>query len=275
MRVHGCIESAGHLGLDGHACWAFDQRDEFTAAVLEFLAEGLRLGQRIAFMGNESMAEQRERLGALDDVGGLTARGALLFFNLRDLYPQGRPLDFEAQLALFSAATDASVADGYTGLRVAADVTDLVTDPETREAHLRWESFADRALSMKPLTVLCGYRRDLLPAQLLHDLAAIHPAANADADSVPFHVFGQNGDLALAGEVDLFSSEALDRALGFACGPGETPSLTLEALDFIDHHGVEVLARHTPGPAATGECCAVRNEPPAVKRLCDLLELRL
>jgi hypothetical protein len=226
-------------------------------------------------MGNEPVAEQRERLDALSEVGELADSGALLFFNLRDLYPKGRAVDFDAQVALFSAATDASVADGYTGLRVAADVTDLVTDPETREAHLRWESFADRALSVKPLTVLCGYRRDLLPAQLLQDLAAIHPAANADADDVPFHVFGQDGDLALAGEVDLFSSEALDRALGFACGAGETPSLTLEALDFIDHRGLETLARRTPGPEGTGECCAIRNEPPVVKRLCDLLELRL
>lgn len=275
MRVHGCIESAGHLGLDGHACWAFDERDEFTGVVLDFLTEGLRLGQRIAFMGNEPMDAQRERLAALDDLDALTERGAMVFFNLRDLYPEGKALDFDAQVALFSAATDASVADGYTGLRVAADVTDLVSDPETREAHLRWESFADRALSVKPLTVLCGYRRDLLSPQLLLDLAAIHPAANVDPDAVPFHLFGQDGDLALAGEVDHFSSEALDRVLGFACSANQTPPLNLEALEFIDHRGVEVLAGRTPGPAGSGGCCAVRNEPPMVKRLCDLLELQL
>jgi hypothetical protein len=274
VRVHGCIDSADRLGLDGHACWSFDQREEFTDAVLEFLTEGLRLGQRIAFMADEPVDEQRERLEALGDVGELTGRGALLFFNLRDLYPKGRAVDFDAQLALFSAATDASVADGYAGLRVAANVTDLVTDPETRDAHLRWESFADRALSTKPLTVLCGYRRDALSPQLLQDLAAIHPASNVDPDSVPFHLFGQDGDLALAGEVDLYSSEALDRALGFACGAGETPPLNLEALDFIDHRGVEILARHTHDPGADG-VRAIHNEPPVVNRLCDLLELQL
>ncbi len=275
MRVHGCIESAGHLGLDGHACWAFDQREEFTDAVLEFLAEGLHLGQRIAFMGDEPAAAQRERLSALGDVDELAGSGALLFFQLRDLYPKGRAMDFDAQVALFAAATDASVGDGYTGLRVAADVTDLAADPETREAHLRWECFADRALSVKPLTVLCGYRREALSPQVLQDLAAIHPAANADLDAVPFHVFGQDGDLALVGEVDHFSSETLDRALDFACGAGEPPPLNLEALEFIDHHGLETLARHTLGTGAGGGCCAVRNEPPIVKRLCDLLELRL
>lgn len=273
MRVHGSIESADHLGLDGHACWAFDQRQEFTDAVLEFLGEGLRLGQRIAFIGDEPVAAQRQRLEGLGELGGLIDGGALVLFELRMIYPSDKPLDFDAQLALFSAATDASLADGYTGLRVAADVTDLVTDPQTRDAHLRWESFADRALSVKPLTVLCGYRRQVLPPQLLQDLAAIHPAANVDADLVPFHVFGQDGGLALAGEVDLFANEALDRALGFACR-GEAPAFNLEALEFIDHHGLEVLARHAHDLAITSER-AVHNEPPAVRRLCDLLELRL
>ena len=274
MRVHGCIESADGLGLNGHACWGFDEPQEFTEAVLEFLTEGHRLGQRIAFMADEPVAEQQERLDALGDVGKLTDRGALLFFNLRDLYPKGRAVDFDAQVALFSAATDASVADGYTGLRVAADVTDLVADPETRDAHLRWESFADRALSTKPMTVLCGYRRDLLSPQLLHDLASLHPAANVDVEAVPFHLFGQDGDLALAGEVDQLSSEALDRALGFAHGTEEMPRLNLEALDFIDHSGLEILARHTQDPTAGGKR-AVHNERPLVRRLCDLLELQL
>ncbi len=274
MRVHGCIESAQGLGLNGHACWGYGQRQEFTDAVLDFLAEGQGLGQRIAFMADEPVAEQRARLEALGEVGGLVDRGALLFFNLRDLYPKGRAMDFEAQLALFSAATDVSVADGFTGLRVAADVTDLVSDPETRDAHLRWESFADRALSTKPLTVLCGYQRDALPPQLLNDLASLHPATNIGVDTVPFHLFGQDGDLALAGEVDQFSSEALDRALGFAHGTGEMPPLNLEALDFIDHRGLETLARHAPGPGASGKR-AVHNERPLVRHLSNLLELQL
>ncbi|HYH52858.1 MAG TPA: MEDS domain-containing protein [Solirubrobacterales bacterium] len=272
MRVHGCIDSAARLGLDGHACWGFEQRQEFTAAVLEFLTEGRRLGQRIAFIGDEPVADQRERLDALGEVGALIDSGALVLFELDTLYPGARPVDVDAQLALYAAATDASLADGYTGLRVAAHVTDLVRDPETREAHLRWECFADRALSTKPLTVLCGYRRDLLPPQLLHDLAAIHPAANADRDTVPFHLFGQDGDLALAGEIDHFSGAAFDRALGFACGPGEAPPVNLEALDFIDHRGVEILARHAR-PSGSGR--SVRNEPPVLNRLCDLLGVQL
>lgn len=262
------------MRADGHACWAFDDRQEFTDVALEFLTDGLRLGQRLAHVGSEPVDEQRERLDPLGDVGSLIDGGALQLFELGDLYRLGEPVDTEAQVAVYLAATDAAIADGYTGLRVAAQVTDLVAEPETQDAHVRWESTADRVLSPRSLSALCGYERAALPPQLLADLAAVHPAANACAGSVPFHLFGENGGLALTGEVDHFSTEALDRALGFACNDGEPVSLDLSELDFIDHRGLEILAAHTGGHADAGGC-TVHHQPYVVSRLCDLLELQL
>jgi hypothetical protein len=171
------------LGKDAHACWAFDGQQEFVDASVEYLTDGLRCGQRLAYVGSEPVAEQRERLGALGDVGGMIDRGAMQLFELRDLYHVGEPLDADAQLATYSAATDAALADGYTGLRVAAQVTDLVAEPACWDAHLRWESVADRFMSVRPLSALCGYRRQDLPERLLSDLAAVHPASNQSLDS--------------------------------------------------------------------------------------------
>lgn len=274
MRAHGCIDSGSGLGHDGHACWGFDDRAEFADAAIEFLTDGLRLGQRLAYVGSEPVAEQRERLDPLGDVGGMIDSGALQLFELSDLYRVGEPVDAEAQLAVYSAATDAAFADGYSGLRVAAQVTDLVREPETWDAHVRWESAADRVFSAKGLSALCGFQREALPPQLLADLAAVHPAANAAAGAVPFHLFGEDGNLVVAGEIDFFASETLDRALGFACDTGQRVSLDLEGLEFIDHRGLEILASHTRRLAA-GNGCEVHNRPPIVERLCDLLQLEL
>lgn len=262
------------MGADGHACWAFDDRQEFTDVALEFLTDGLRLGQRLAHVGSEPVEEQRERLDPLGDVGGLIDSGALQLFELSNLYRVGEPVVAEVQVAAYLAATEAALADGYTGLRVAAQVTDLVTEPGTQDAHVRWESAADRLLSPRSLSALCGYEKAALPPQLLADLAAVHPAANACTGPVPFHLFGENDGLALTGEVDLFSSETLDRALGFACDGDEPVSLDLGELRFIDHCGLEVLAAHTGRLAANGGC-TIHHEPYVVSRLCDILELQL
>lgn len=266
MRANGCIDSASRLGADGHACWCFDDQQEFVDAALDFLTDGLRLKQRIAYIGSEPVAEQRERLDALGDVGGMIDSGALQLFELTDLYRVGEPVDAGEQLAIYSAATDAALAGGFTGLRVAAQVTDLVTEPRTWDAHVRWESAADRVFAAKSLSALCGYQRGAVPPQLLADLAAVHPAANETAGSVPFHLFGEAGGLVLSGEVDAFSSEAFGRALGYARSPEEPVSLDLDQLDFIDHRGLEVLA---------GSDFSIHNQPPVVDRLCELLEVTL
>lgn len=274
MRGHGCIDAASGLGADAHACWAFDEDDEFAAASLEYLTDGLRAGQRLAYVGSEPVAEQRERLAPLGDVGTMIDTGALQLFELTDLYAVGEPVDADAQLATYVAATDAALAAGYSGLRVAAQVTDLVSEPHTREAHIRWESVADRFGSAYPLSALCGYRRTDVPEPLLADLAAVHPATNLPVETVPFHLYAEDGNLALAGEVDLFSAEDLDRVLELACHSGDRISLDLARLDFIDHRGLEILLTHVRRLAASGEC-SVHNRPLVVERLCELLEMEL
>jgi anti-anti-sigma regulatory factor len=273
VRAHGCIDSGSHLGTDGHACWIFDQQPEFVGAALEYLTDGLRAEQRIAYVGSEPVEEQRELLAPLGDVGGMIDGGALQLFELTDLYKMGEPVDADVQVATYLAAAAAAVADGYTGLRVAAQVTDLVAEPSTREAQVRWESIADRYCVSHPLSAFCGYQRGALPERLLGDLAAVHPASNQGYPAVPFHVFSDSGHVVLAGEVDFFSAPDFDRLLELACADGEV-SLDLAALDFIDHHGLTVLAARTQRLAAHGDC-AVQNPPPVVDRLCELLELKL
>ncbi|MGB7685434.1 MAG: MEDS domain-containing protein [Solirubrobacterales bacterium] len=273
MRAHGSIDSPSGLGLDGHACWSFEGDGAFTDAALEFLTDGLRAGQRIAFVGSEPVADQRERLDALGNVGGLIDDGALQLFTLPDLYAIGEPVDPDAQLAVYAAATDAAVADGYNGLRVAAQVTDLVADPDLWEAHVRWESIADTYMATRPLSALCGYDTKAVPDTVLDDLAAVHPAAHGAAGFAPFHLFSNSDALTLAGEVDGFSADALDRVLGLALRD-DTTRLDLGELEFIDHHGLIALAEHTQRRAGWGDL-SIQAVPESVRRLCDLLGVRL
>lgn len=274
MRTHGCIDSAGGLGAQGHACWGFDQPAEFVDAALDFFTDGLRSNRRLVYLSGEPVAEQRERLDPLGDVGGMIDSGALHLLELKDIYRLGEPVDPDAQVALFTTATEAARADGFTGLSLATQSTDLVADPGTWDAHLRLESMADRMAAPAGMSALCGYQRDAVPAKFLGDLAAIHPTANPIAERAPFHLFGEAGGLVLSGEVDRFSSPALARALDRAHIPGEPTSLDLEPLEFIDHHGFEVLAAHTRRLAANGGC-SVHNQPRIVDRLGELLGMGL
>jgi ABC-type transporter Mla MlaB component len=262
------------LGVDAHACWVFDHKQEFAAAALEFLADGLRSGQRLAYLGSEPLDEQRELLAPLGDVGKMIDEGALQLFELGNLIQEGEPVDLKTKLAVYSAVTGAAVADGYAGLRVAAQATDLVIQPRSRDAHVQWESVADRFMSAHPLSAMCGYHRDALPEPLLGDLAAVHPASNVSPALAPFHLFAQEDGLALTGEVDLFCSADLERVLELARRVEEGVSIDLAELGFIDRHGLEALAGHSRRLAAAGGR-GIHNRSATVDRLCELLELKL
>src|ERR1700749_2009063 len=121
---------------------------------------------------------------------------------------------------------------------------------------------------------MSGYQRDLVPEQLLAELSAVHPASNAPSKTVPFRLFAEDGDRVLSGDVDFLSVKALDRALETACDGTEPVVLDLHGLGFIDPNGLEVLVRHTRRLAAAGGC-NVRNAPPAVARLCQILDVAL
>jgi hypothetical protein len=49
VRPHGQIDAGGGLGAGAHACRAFHDRQDFVDTSLEYLNDGLRAGQRLAY----------------------------------------------------------------------------------------------------------------------------------------------------------------------------------------------------------------------------------
>lgn len=272
MREHGPVVSAGQLGLGGHVCWGFDDEDRFAEAALEFLADGQRMGQRLAHVSAEPVEVQRDTLASVGGFDALIDIGALQLFALSDFFDMDRPVDADRQIALFSRATDQALSDGYTGLRVAANATELVVNEDKHEAHLRWEAIADRYMASNPLSAMCAYDCRALPTELLGDLAALHPACHSPGPLPHFRLYSDSDGVVLDGEVDVFCAEDFDRLLDIALQE-EPTALDLGRLEFIDHRGLDVLVSHLRRRAEAGSDVEVRHVPIVVRRLCDVLEL--
>ena len=189
----------------------------------------------------------------------LVRDAALELLELEAIHSGGQT-DADAMLAMYSAATEQALADGHSGLRVAAEVTALVADPANHACHTRWESVADRYMASHPLAALCCYDRRALPAGVIGDLCAVHPVAHGPV--APFRLFAAPGALVVAGQVDYFSAGALQRALEAAADDGV--ALDLEPLGFADHHGMRALAESG---------LPLWGIPESMRRVCELLEL--
>jgi anti-anti-sigma factor len=99
----------------------------------------------------------------------------------------------------------------------------------------------------------------------------LHPIVRQTATLVPFRLFAQPDGLVLEGEVDYFSSPALDRLLSLSTGAGRELVLDLTALSFIDHHGVPALEAHRRRLTRQGVDFTIQGAPGWVRRMCDVL----
>ena len=220
----------------------FDDESEVRAASVEFLRDGRRLGQRLIYAGNAGEEELREDIAGLPGLDRLLVDGSLELVSLPELYPVGEPIDPEAQVATYAAATEEALADGYTGLRVAAEATSLATEPEYWEALTRYESVVDHYMATNPCAAMCCYDRRAVPEHVVSDLSCVHPAATANERIAPFRLFSRPGALMLAGKVDRHSVEDLDRLLALVPRGRRETVLDLSLLESIDDQALISLA---------------------------------
>lgn len=277
MRARGVAGSVGGLGVSDHVCWTFGSDDEyvdFRDAALYFAADGMALRQRLVYVSERRDDDVLTHLRSLGDPEVLRRSGALALQRPSDFHPAGGPVtDPEALLATFDGAVRQAVADGFAGLRVVAEVSELVSDPAWCDGHAAWEQLADRYMAAPhPLAALCAYDQRIVGRDSASVLASVHPVRH-DATAT-FSVFADDGAVCVEGEVDAFQVPLLERALAAVpdAPAGQPLVVDLAELRFVDVAGTGVLARHVARRVAGGAEVHVRRARPLVRRLWAMLD---
>lgn len=270
VRHHSIATSGAGLGLGDHLCWPFDGYDDFRREALTFLAEGAQLGQRLLYTADQPHHELlRDVLDGLPGAEALLASGGLAVESLLYTYDLSEVADPGAQAAAYVARTGDAVAAGYTGLRAAADVTLLVTDPDARDTFVRYEHLIDRAMLDMPFTAICGYDRSRLTPGAADEIASVHPHRRAGSST--FALFNGDDGLLLTGDVDA----AVDPTFGTSVArvletvDGDVIDVDCSELDFLDSCGLQVLDH---AAAAARVVVRLEHPPPSSERLIELLD---
>lgn len=250
-----------------HRCWSFEDQRQFEAAAQAFLEEGLAAGERIWFC----RAGGPGGLAAWLDQAARAHPGAVEFVPLDTAYPTGGRLDPAAQVAAYTAATDAAVTAGYAGLRVVADDTPLVRTPDQLAAFARYEALVDRYIATAPMRAVCGFDRGRVGDRAIAELACLHP--DSDAPNVHFTLrTGPPGGPAavLSGELDPAAEELLPAALAHVRPQPTGGSIVFDATDlrFVDHRALLHLHRYAEQAQAD---VILRTSLVTVARLVDLV----
>jgi anti-anti-sigma regulatory factor len=269
MRVIGPVESPRGFGLQDHLCWVHGDLWDYRPRLTEFFSEGLERGLQVAYLGAGNVEELGEHLDRFIDVGPLLTREALRIISFDEIYRAGEPVVPAEVMKKYAAATQEALAGGYQGLRISADVTDLVRAPEQQDAFARFEFLLERYSARNPLSALCEYRLELGAA--VTQFACMHAAVPAGL--TPFQVFAcDDGAVGLLGEFDAACQAAFKRALqSIQPVPDESTLIfDLSAVRFMDHRALLALDSYA-------QMCQVpvlvRSMPPVVRRVARVLGL--
>ena len=267
MRRVG-VDSDRDCGPRGHFCCVYDEPAEYHRRLTEFFTDGLRDGLRVAYAGAGGPEPSRAGSRRMRDLDRLLSEGAVHILSQEDLYRPEHSVDPERVVASYAAATERALADGFRGLRVSADGTELVRTPEQQDGMARYEFLVGRYMDGHPLSALCGFST-ALGEDTVTEFASLHSRGTSDMPG--FQVFGcADGAVGLAGEFDLVTVPALGRVLSRLRTGVDAGVLVVDMADveYLDHR---LLLNLSDFAQTNGVHMTVRSIPPFATRLMELL----
>lgn len=161
-----------------HICLPFETVEEKHEGTVTFFHEGLSRGARCIFTGTpedfDTLGQGLEGLGIC--TRRATARGALQYRPVEEIYfPDGR-FDPPRSLDYTDGLIDEALVDGFTGLRLTAELTRIPVYDEWQKI-VWYEAMVNEHFARRPIAGLCRYPRHLIPAERVRDLLRTHPIA--------------------------------------------------------------------------------------------------
>lgn len=275
MRRHGVRESAGELNPFGHLAWGYRERAEFLRRAAEYIADGLRLNQYVAYVGEGTQEALRSELANMPGVGVHLDSGGIEVHTVEDrhvYFPGTDVIDADEVVAKYLAAVEQAIAEGYTGFRSVSDLTPVARTPEQRDALTRLEYRVDQQMAVLPFSALCGYDVSQLGAAA-EELICLHPFVSKG--SVAFRLYADpeaDVDFAITGEIDAAANKLFDTTLQrvWPLESSHTLHIGAQELNFISHEpmfNLEERAREQDRKVV------LSTNQPAISRLVDVLDL--
>jgi hypothetical protein len=185
-----------------HVCLPFENDDEKHEATVAFIHEGLSRGARCMFLGTKDDFDELGR--SLEDLGictrRATARGALQYRTVEEVYLYGGIFDPPRALDHTDALIDAALVDGFTGLRMTAELTRIPAHGEWQKI-VWYDAMVNERFARRPIALLCRYPRTMIPAERVRDVLRTHPVAIVRGESCE-NPFYERPEIVLRGDAD-------------------------------------------------------------------------
>lgn len=170
-----------------HTCPIYETLEEQMATAVPFIREGLARGERCLYIADERSFEQ---LCAALAAAGVNVeyergRGALELVTKRDAYLKSGVFDPQEMINHLLATAKQALADGYSGLRVAGEMTWALGPEIGNHRLIEYEALLNRALPGSHIVMLCQYSRPRFGPAVIYDVLRTHPVAVVGHQAYP------------------------------------------------------------------------------------------
>lgn len=165
-----------------HVCTLYDSPEEQLRAAIEYIQGGLARGERCLYVcGEHDIADFCRALKAAGvQVEREQARGALILVTKHEAHLKGGTFDPAAMIDLLNTAVREALAQGFSGLCAAGDMTWLLDEAPGSERIAEYEAALNHFYSANNALGLCQYHRTKLPAAVLDHCMATHRYVRVD-----------------------------------------------------------------------------------------------
>lgn len=267
------VDDLSSLAPGSHLCAFYRDEQELELTASAFVAGGLAAGAQVLYVAADRSPEQ---VSATLTDSGVAADAAIRADQLvvRDFATvYGAAADLATLAVGFRDASVAALNAGFTGLRVAAEMTDFVETLGSADGVLRWERMASRVQQETGIASVCQYDRRRIPEQQARALAEEHSGSAPLEDEPPqarFLATREPWGLRVVGEVDVANVDLFMAAVMARCLVEPRIVLDASELRFVD---VDTIRRLVilAGSLRPEAHVSVIHPPPILERTIGLV----
>jgi CheY-like chemotaxis protein len=165
------------LRQQDHSCLIYETEEEHVRAVVLFIAEGLRKGERCGLTGNGHATGHiiSALEGAGIDLKRERERKALMLDTPGEAYLRSARFDPEEQFGYLSGLANESLADGFAGMRHTGEMGWALGPEQGCDRLMEYEAKLNDLLAGLSMIGLCRYDRRQFSPEIIRDAIRTHP----------------------------------------------------------------------------------------------------
>jgi CheY-like chemotaxis protein len=172
-----------HFRQRDHVCFAYVNKVEQMQAVVPWIQQGLRRGEKCRYIADHNSASeiQHELRAAGINVERETDRGALVFATKRETYLLGERFEPLEMVSLLQQDVDDSGKSGFSGFRIAGEMTWALGSETGCDRLVEYESGLNDFFHKNRALGLCQYPLARFSPSRMADVTRVHHLAVSKA----------------------------------------------------------------------------------------------